>query len=309
MANIDDVPFEILDMIQSNLPFFDLLRCQNVCQHWEDLFFSNKRKWHYDGVYDYSTITADGIHRLLKLYSGPGDEFDTAYQLVAFAKGRLLPNFHVYALSAEPKCTVEIGLGCTHCQKKMSDETPSQYKMNLSEPVVITDSPLLDEPLLYHKRVESGDALRIERTEEENIFFDWMQSYHMSLTHGSERLVSYTTVQNPTGDPLFDTAFIIANFDLKHPKYSAMTVREFIEDAWDDVKSLVWINHQATFPSQQTSAVTIALREFEEDEGIFDCWFLCWRGRPAFDNLSSPDLIVYLQGTEYVLKLYKTIPL
>ncbi|KAK6519814.1 hypothetical protein TWF506_000108 [Arthrobotrys conoides] len=309
MATINDAPFEVLELIQSNLPFYDLLNCQHVCKRWESLFLANKRKWHYDGVYDETTITPDGVHRLLKLYSGPGKEFHTGYQFVAFAKGRLLPDFHVYALASDLKCSVEVGLGCTVCQKKMSDDYPSEYIISLSEPVVITDSPLLDEPLFYHQPGESDDTLHIERTGEEQVFFDWMQSYQMSLTHGSERLVSYTTARHANGNPISDTAFIIANFDLKHPKYAAMTLKEFIEDAWEDVKSMIWTDHQATFTSQQLSAVTIALREFEEDQGVYDCWFLCWRGRPAFDNPASPDLMAYLQGTEYVLKLYKTVPL
>ncbi|RVD86012.1 uncharacterized protein DFL_004308 [Arthrobotrys flagrans] len=308
MANMKDIPVEVLENMHSNLPFFDLLNCQPVCKRWESLFFFNARTWHYDGVVDAIKSTPEGVHRLLQLYSGPGGEFNTAYQLVAFAKGRLLPKIHVYALASKSKCSAEFGLGCKECQKQKIGGTIPDDAVVLSEPVVLTDSLLLDEPLFYHKSVGNYGTLQVERTEQEQVFYDWMQPYHISLTHGSERLLSYNTACDPYGNANLETIPIAAHFDLTHPKYSGMTVGEFTEDAWDDFKSMIWTKHQITFNSGQFSAVTIALRESEEDGGFW-CWFFCWRGRPIVDDPASPELVSYLQGTEYVLKLYKTMSL
>ncbi|KAK6502010.1 hypothetical protein TWF481_009828 [Arthrobotrys musiformis] len=316
MAALADVPLEILDKIMSNLPFFDILSCQEVCTLWQSLFFYNTRKWHYDSVVDATKSPAEGLHRLLKLYSGPGDDLNRAYQLVAFAKGRLLHRYHVYAMDAGIQCKADLGLGCAACQRQQMDGNISGNTILLSDPVVITDSSLLAELLFCRKPTGSNETPQVERTNEEQLFYDWMQSYHISLTNGSGRLTSYSPACDPNGNPKFDTAFIVAQFDLSDSKYADMTVQEFIEDAWDDFKSMLWMKHQETFSSETFSTVTLVLRESETCGAIL-CWLLCWHGRPFAEDPGTledikdakPDVLLYLQASEYILKLFNTTPL
>ncbi|KAK6348656.1 hypothetical protein TWF718_006444 [Orbilia javanica] len=306
MANINNAPTEILEKIQSNLPFFDLLNCRNVCKRWEALFAANMRKWHYDSVFDATTLDLDGVHCLLKLDSGHGKEFGTAYQLVGLAQGRLLQEIHAYSLRAQTICRSEPGLGCLSCQSRKLNDPINYAVAGLSRPVVLTESSLLDEPLFYHKSEGKEDALHAQRTDEEQVFYDWMQSYDITLTYGSGKYFTHHCVPADRSRLAADTTLFVMNFDLNHPNYSKMTVREFIDNAWEDFKSIIWTKHRTTFAPEKMSSVIMVIKELEFS-GVTRCWFFCWH-ELVFDGTGSLSFSMFLDGTEYLSKLLTKIP-
>ncbi|KAK6519314.1 hypothetical protein TWF281_003149 [Arthrobotrys megalospora] len=274
MADINNIPLETLENIFSNLPFFDLVTAGYVCQRWRSLILYHEKKWHYNRVIDITKPAIHDVHRLLTLYSGPNVEGPMAYQFVGIAQGRSISEYFI----------------CTFQNEELSSLAPSrlqglydlagQDRIRPLQSVFITKNQILGERLL-RKHPKEYDVSQIKRTEQEQIFYDWMQSYHPSLTWGSETLVSYNTSGDPEGhssDASYYTTFTISRFCLCDPKYRDMTVAEFIEDAWDDTKSMAYSKHNDSFTENDTSFITITLRESLSDGRLW-VWLLSWRAR------------------------------